>query len=93
MREEFKHLLSELKVSETKEHGAIIKFTDYEHSDYIEDVLVEQFDIDYEYKIMNDEKNEYILCFAKKATIKEVEQAINEINSYHNKHCELYETI
>jgi len=93
MREEFKHLLSELKVFETNEHGAIIKFTDYEHSDYIEDVLIERFDIDYEYKIVNDEKNEYILCFANKATTEEVEKVINEINIYHEKHCELYETI
>ncbi|HED33914.1 MAG TPA: hypothetical protein ENJ08_06810 [Gammaproteobacteria bacterium] len=93
MQEEFKCLLSQLKVSETNEHGAIIKFRDYEHSDYIEDVLVERFDIEYEYKIMNDEKNEYILCFAKKATTKEVEKAINEINSYHDKHSKLYETI
>ncbi|VAW64406.1 hypothetical protein MNBD_GAMMA11-579 [hydrothermal vent metagenome] len=93
MLEEFKYLLSEITVYESKEHGATIKLTDYEHSDYIEDVLVEYFDIEYEYKICNHEKSEYILCFAKKATTKQVEKAVIEINSYHNENRKIYETI
>ncbi len=93
MREELKYLLSEISASESKEHGVIIKLINYEHTDYIEDILTEYFDIEYEYKIINDEENEYILCFAKKATAKQVEEAIKKINNYHNANCKLYETI
>jgi len=55
--------------------------------------LAEHFDIEYEYKIINEEDNEYILCFAKKATTGQVEKATKSINSYHSKNCKLYETI
>jgi len=41
MQNEFKHLLSNLLVTESKDHGATIKLINYEHTDYIEDVLAE----------------------------------------------------
>ena len=93
MQKEFNYLLSKINVSESSEHGAIVKLIDYEHTDYIEDVLVEHFDLEYEYKIIDNENNEYILCFAKKATTKQVEKAITTINNYHTKYNTLYETI
>ena len=93
MLNEFRHLLSKITVTESNEHGTIVMLIDYEHIDYIEDVLAEHFDLECEYKIINDEKNEYILCFAKKATTEQVEKALSEINSYHTKNNIIYETI
>ena len=93
MQNEFKHLLSKLTVTECKDHGATVKLIDYEHTDYIEDVLAEHFDIEYEYKISNEEENEYILCFGEKASTEQVEKATKLINSYHSKNGKLYETI
>ena len=93
MQNGFKYLLSKLSVTKSKDHGATIKLIDYEHTDYIEDVLAEYYDIEYEYKIMNEEENEYILCFANKATTEQVEKAVKLINSYHTENGKLYETI
>ena len=93
MQNKHNHLLSKLSVSESEDHGAIIQLIDYEHTDYIEDVLVEYFDIEYEYKIINDEENKYILCFAKTHTKKQVEEALKLINNFHSEKCMTYETI
>ena len=93
MSDEFLYLLSNISVSESKKWGAMIKLINNEHIDYIEDVLAEHFDLEYEFKIVDDGKKEYVLYFEEKAKIEEVEEAVNMINLYHSNNGKLYGTI
>ena len=93
MHNESKYLLSKLIVNKSEEHGPNIKLIDYEHCDYIDDVLTEHFDIEYDYKIINDDTKAYILCFTNKITSEKVKKAVSTINNYHSSNKELYETI
>jgi hypothetical protein len=47
MLDEFRYILSEIKVVEHPEWGASIELIDYEHRDYIEDVFTEHFDLEH----------------------------------------------
>jgi hypothetical protein len=89
----FDSLLSEISVYKDPQWGPSVALVDWEHLDYIEDVLAEQFDLEYEFKIVDDEAKRYVLHFENKATWSEVEAAIDTINTYHAKHRKLYETI
>jgi hypothetical protein len=86
-------LLSNLKVSSDSKWGACIKLLNWEHCDYIEDVFAEHFDLEYEFKIADDDEQRYILFFAGKATSSEVEKVVSSINEHHQQTCKLYETI
>lgn len=66
---------------------------DWEHRDYIEDVLAEHFDIESECVLEDQKSGKNSLYFSEKTDIKALEKAIYEINSHHSSSSELYETI
>ncbi len=86
-------LLSKLSVSNDPKWGVCVNLINWEHCDYIEDVLTEQFDLEYEFKITDDDEKRYILFFVDKATSAEVEKVISTVNEHHQQTGELYETI
>ena len=65
------------------QYGAAIKLLDYEHIDYIDDVLIEKFDVDCEFRVMDDENQKYILYFGSKFSFDEVSSVVSQINAYH----------
>jgi hypothetical protein len=89
----FDYLLTEISVYSDPQWGPSVVLVDWHHLDYIEDVLTEKFDLEYEFKIVDDETSRYVLHFENRATLGEVEAAINAINRYHANHRKLYETI
>ena len=83
MLEEFRYILSPISVKSHPEWGAYIELIDYEHRDYIEDVLCEHFDLDYAFCSNEDATGDYVLYFAEKASIEAVERAVSKINEFH----------
>lgn len=75
------------------ERGIVLVLDDLEHRDYIEDVLVERFDIEYEYFVKDEKSGMNTLYFADITDIKALEKAISEINKHHSSSSELYKTI
>ena len=66
---------------------------DWEHRDYIEDVLAEHFDIEYEYVVEGEQFGKHTLYFSENTGLKALEKAISEINRHHSSTNVLYETI
>ena len=62
--------------------AVLIELIDYEHRDYIEDVISEKFDIETT-TINEDLIGRYILCFPKTLSFKKIESVVSEINRYH----------
>lgn len=93
MLNQFQYLLSEITVFQDTQYGAAIKLIDYEHIDYIDDVLIEQFDVDCEFRVMDDENKRYILYFGSKLSFDEIATVISKINAYHKMEQNLYETV
>ena len=83
MREELRYILSSISVKSHPEWGAYIELIDYEHRDYIEDVLCENFNLDYAFCLNEDITGGYVLYFAENASIEAVEKSVSEINEFH----------
>ncbi|WP_215395985.1 hypothetical protein [Rheinheimera oceanensis] len=81
----------ELKIA--PERGIVLVLDDLEHRDYIEDVLVEHFDIEYEYFVKDEKSGINTLYFADTTDIIALEKTISEINKHHSSSSELYKTI
>lgn len=81
----------ELKIA--PERGIVLVLDDSEHRDYIEDVFVEHFDIEYEYFVKDEKSGINTLYFADTTDIKTLEKAISEINKHHFSSSDLYKTI
>lgn len=75
------------------EHGPVLDLDDWEHRDYIEDVLAEHFDIEYEYVVEGEQFGKHTLYFSENTGLKALEKAISEINRHHSSTNVLYETI
>lgn len=75
------------------EYGKVLVLDDFEHRDYIEDVLAEHFDIEYEYFVEDPQSGKNTLYFSEKTELKVLESAIAEINRHHSSSSDLYETI
>ena len=73
--------------------GPVLELDDWNHRDYIEDVLAEHFDIDYEYLIEDEKSGKYTLYFCESNKVADIENAIEAINKHHESSQELYETI
>jgi len=82
MLEKFRYILSKIEVIRHPERGASIQLIDYEHLDYIEDVLCEKFDLEYDFCSNEDVTGDYVLYFGKVATFEQVKRAVEEINEY-----------
>jgi hypothetical protein len=87
------YLLAELSISTDEEHGPMLVLDNWEHIDYIEDVLCEHFGVEYEYKIIDEENNQYVLYFGVKANGDVLVESINSINTYHKETGGIYATI
>jgi len=83
MLDEFRYILSKIEVKEHSEFGASIELIDYEHRDYIEDVLCEKFNLESAFVSNEDITGDYVIYFAEKATIDQVKSVVAEINRYH----------
>ena len=93
MLDEFRYILSPISVKLHPEWGAYIQLIDYEHRDYIEDVLCEHFELDYAFCSNEYVTGEYILYFAENSTLEAVEKAVDEINEYHKTTDDKYKVV
>ena len=86
MLEEFRYILSEIKVALDPKWGACVELIDYEHRDYIEDVMIEVFDTEYSFTSHDETTGKYSLYFEKNASFEQVSKVVEQINEYHKKH-------
>jgi hypothetical protein len=61
-----------ISVYPDNEHGPSILLNDYEHLDYIDDVLTEHVDILCDFQIVDDDNQKYALCFGAKISFEEL---------------------
>lgn len=83
----------ELIVALDQDENPILILDDWEHRDYIEDVLCEYFDIQYEYTVEDEVSGKYTLYFGKKVGAAILQGAIKEINHHHSSKTELYNVL
>ncbi|WP_220465379.1 MULTISPECIES: hypothetical protein, partial [unclassified Colwellia] len=83
MLDEFRYILTEIKVVADPKWGASIELIDYEHRDYIEDVLTEHFDLESAFQSNEDVTNDYVLYFCDNASFDQVAEVVKKINEYH----------
>ena len=81
----------ELRIS--TEQGPVLDLDDWYHLDYIEDVLAEHFDIEYEYLIADEKSGKNTLYFCDSTDIDVLQNAISAINKHHEESSELYDVI
>lgn len=93
MLNKFRYILSPIALQVDENWGAYIQLIDYEHRDYIEDVLCEYFDIEYSFRSNEDNTGDYVLYFENKYKFKTIEKAITQINEYHKINEREYEVI
>jgi hypothetical protein len=86
MLEEFRYILSEIKVALDPKWGACVELIDYEHRDYIEDVMIEVFDTEYSFTSHDEITGKYSLYFEKNASFEQVSKVVEQINEYHKKY-------
>ncbi|WP_144395613.1 hypothetical protein [Pleionea sediminis] len=75
------------------EQGPVLELDDWNHRDYIEDVLAEHFGVDYEYLTEDVKSGKYTLYFCDSNKVEDIENAIAAINKHHASSQDLYETI
>ena len=81
--------LTKLTVVKDDKIGVHIKLLSYNHIDYIEDVLAEQFDFDYDFR-----GNEpYLIGVYEESKIRNFYDIIDQINIHHASENELYKTV
>ncbi|CAI3932418.1 MULTISPECIES: hypothetical protein [Alteromonas] len=90
MNSNFSYLLSSLKADFHNEFGPFIELLDFEHRDYIEDVLAEIFDIEYEFS-QELENESFILYFCNRISFESLTLVIKQINVFHKEQGRLYE--
>ncbi|WP_444939357.1 hypothetical protein [Microbulbifer sp. JMSA002] len=83
----------ELIVALDQDGNPILVLDDWEHRDYIEDVLCEHFDIEYEYTVEDEVSGKYTLYFGTKVGVTNLQGAIKEINHHHSSKIELYNVV
>ena len=80
---DYRYLLRRLELKTDSEFGLYIELTDYEHFDYIDDVLTEVFNIEYSFRTQENDEAPCFVYFEEKSLKLDVEKAIDEINEYH----------
>ncbi|MFC4701727.1 hypothetical protein ACFO4O_16345 [Glaciecola siphonariae] len=83
MSDHFEYILSQLKISEDDEWGLCIELIDYEHFDYIDDVITEIFDIEYSFCVMDESEGKFIMYFKDDVTKCLLVDAVSKINRHH----------
>lgn len=82
-----------LELKTESENGPALELDDWDHRDYIEDVLAEHFDLDYQYVVEEEESGRYILYFCESVKTSVLESAIEAINNHHASSAELYKVV
>ena len=81
--------LSPLEIKKDNKSRYFIELESYNHIDYIEDVLAEHFDFDYDFR--GDDP--YIIGIYEKSKTDRFREIIEQINMHHKTTKELYKTI
>lgn len=82
MKDDSRYVLSKIEAVKHESWGPSIELINFEHCDYIEDVLAEVFDVEYSfYQTDNDE--EYTLFFDDNISFELLCKIIVEVNIYH----------
>lgn len=74
------------------EFGPFLVFYDWEHLDYIEDVLIEHFDINSYVKVDDKNSGVWKLYFVESDDVTFINSAILEINDFHKSELSLFST-
>ncbi|WP_100658739.1 hypothetical protein [Alteromonas flava] len=82
MKKEFQYLLSEITIETDPKTGPILNLIDWHHRDYIEDVLIEVFNIEFDYLVENDDES-VTLYFTDKADLNALISTVDQINEFH----------
>lgn len=82
---DFSYIRQALQLCQHEEWGPYITFVDYEHFDYIDDVLTEIFELEYSFRIENDDGSESIY-FEDKISFENLSNVIAQINTFHREH-------
>ncbi|AWF81665.1 hypothetical protein BTJ40_12975 [Microbulbifer sp. A4B17] len=85
-------LFKKLEIRRDPEFGLCIELCSWDHMDYIEDVLCEHFDIEYDFKIDDPEILRYALFFDKSINESELKDSILSINHHHKSSGQIYVT-
>jgi len=88
-KEQFK---KPLKFEFGKQNGHFLLCEDHDHFDYIEDVLCEHFDVEYEFCVRPD-LGPNKMFFGNQANAKRIQEALEAINLHHQTEPELFNTI
>jgi hypothetical protein len=83
MSDQFQYILSQIKISEDDEWGLCIELIDYEHFDYIDDVITEIFDIEYSFCVKDESEGKFIMYFENNVTKRILVDVISKINRQH----------
>ena len=71
----------------------ILVLEDWEYRDYIEDVLCEHYDIEYEYMVEDEHSGKNTLHFGSKVDVGVIQGVIEKINAHHESEEALYKTV
>lgn len=90
INDKYKQLLS---IEFDKNQDPILILENWEHRDYIEDVLCEHYDIEYEYMSEDEISGKNTLYFGSKMKLSTIKNVIEKINFYHADKKEFYSII
>ena len=76
-------LTNRIELSNDPEFGLCVELCCWDHLDYIEDVLAEHFDVEYDFKVDDPDSSRYALFFGEQADETALRKSISEINRYH----------
>ena len=85
-------LRRELDLNIDTELGPFLVFYDWEHLDYIGDVLIEHFDINFCLKVDDKNSGVWKLYFGKAVDVTIINSAVLEINDFHRTEQSLFST-
>jgi hypothetical protein len=83
MRNDYNYLLGRLELKTDPKSGLYIELVDYEHFDYIDDVLTEIFDIDYSFRTQENDQAPCYIYFEDKSPQVDIAKAVEAINKFH----------
>ena len=82
-----------LEIGVDREANPILILQDWDHRDYIEDVLCEHYDIEYEYMVEDEISGSNTLYFGTKISAESLQGVIEKINEHHATKKELYNVV
>ena len=82
-----------LSIELDKDNNPILVLEDWEHRDYIEDVLCEHYDIEYEYMMEDELSGKNTLYFGSKVKPSTIQDVIEKINFHHATKKEFYNVV